>query len=259
VKRASAIIAEDEPLLRAEIRRSLESLWPELTICAEVADGTEAMAAIEAYSPDVVFLDIQMPGVDGLTVAERLSGKAHVVFITAFDQHALAAFEHGALDYVLKPISRERLAITVSRLEGRLSATPRDLQGLIQLIKGAVIEEPQYIKWLTVPRGAGFKLVTVGEIHYLRADNKYTSLFTSKEEFLLSFALKEVKQRLDPQMFWQIHRSLIVNVGAIDTVFRSFRGSLEVKLKGREELLPVSAAHSHLFRQLGPDPRREPH
>lgn len=251
MKPARAVIAEDEPLLRNEIRQMLHSLWPELTICAEAADGDEALKAMERFSPEVFFLDIHMPSVDGLTVAEQLSGRAHVVFITAYDQHVLAAFEHGALDYILKPVSLARLKVSVQRLQERLQTAPPDLLELLQLLREARGREPgRYLQWLTVPRGSGFKLVTVGEIRYLRADNKYTILYTTDTEFLLTATLKEVKEKLDPSHFWQIHRSIVVNVGAIDTVYRAFRGSLEVKLKDRPELLPVSAAHAHLFKTV---------
>jgi DNA-binding LytR/AlgR family response regulator len=251
VKAARAIIAEDEPLLRNEIRDTLQNLWPELTICAEVADGHEALDAMERWSPDVIFLDIHMPSVDGLAVAERVSRKAHVVFITAYDEHTLAAFEQGALDYVLKPISAARLKVTVNRLQARLQTAPPDLKGLMDLInevRGS--QQPRYMQWLTVPHGSQFKLVTAGEIRYLRADNKYTILYTATGEFLLTATLKEVREKLDPALFWQIHRSIVVNVSAIDTVYRAFRGSLEVKLKDRPEMLPVSAAHTHLFKKL---------
>lgn len=248
---ARAIIAEDEPLLRDEIRAMLKSLWPELTICAEAADGADALRAIERFAPDVIFLDIHMPTVDGLTVAEQVSGNAHVVFITAYDQHLLAAFEHGALDYLLKPLSFARLKVSVQRLQERLISSPPDFRELLQLIKEARATPPKrYIQWLTVPSSSNFKLVTVGEIRYLRADNKYTILYTADAEFLLTATLKEVKEKLDPSLFWQIHRSIIVSVNGIDTVYRGFRGSLEVKLKDRPEMLPVSAAHAHLFKTV---------
>lgn len=245
---ASAIIAEDEPLVRTEIRDMLSALWPELVICAEVGDGVAAIAALERFAPNIFFLDIQMPGLNGLEVAQRLSGKAHVVFISAFDQYAITAFEHGALDYVLKPLSVSRMKVTVERLQGRLSDPPADLSEIAQLLKNLAPPESRYLKWLTVPHGGELRVIAVTEICYLQADNKYTTLATSQGTFLITATLKQMKEKLDPQLFWQIHRSVVVNVGAIDTIYRTFRGGLEVKLKERGELLPVSAAYAHLFR-----------
>ena len=249
MKPATALIAEDEPLLRTEIRETLRTLWPQLVVCAEVGDGARAIEALDGLAPDVVFLDIEMPGVDGLEVARRASGRAHVVFITAFDQHAISAFEHGALDYVLKPISTVRMQLTVARLQERMRHPPADLHGLVKLLQRVALRESEYLKWLTVPHGSELRVVTVAEICYLRADHKYTTVATRTSTFLLTSSLKEMKDKLDPHMFWQIHRSIIVNVGAIDTIYRSFRGTLEVKLKERSELLPVSAAHAHLFKR----------
>jgi DNA-binding LytR/AlgR family response regulator len=249
VKAVTAMLAEDEPLVRAEIRHSLQRLWPELAIRAEVADGIEALAALERITPDIVFLDIHMPGINGLEVAQRISGRAHVVFISAFDHYAVTAFEHGALDYVLKPVSPARLQITVERLKARLSAPPADLSALVDLLKRMAPAESPYLKWLTVPRGAQLRVIAATEICYLRADNKYTTLATGQGTFLMHTTLRQLKEKLDPHMFWQIHRSIVVNVSAIDTIYRSFRGALEVKLKDRSELLPVSAAHAHLFRK----------
>jgi DNA-binding LytR/AlgR family response regulator len=249
MKPLRAVIAEDEPLLRTEIRRTLEELWPELEVCADVGDGIQAIEALDEFTPDVLFLDIQMPGHTGLEVARRASGKAHVVFITAYDAHALQAFEQGALDYILKPISSERLQVTVERLQARLRDTPADLSKLADMLKSVVSTESRYIKWLTVPHASELRVVAVSEILYLKADNKYTTIATRSSTFLLNSSLKEMQGKLDPEVFWQIHRGTIVNVSAIDTIFRSFRGALEIKLKGRTELLPVSAAHAHLFKR----------
>ena len=246
----TAVIAEDEPLIRQEIRNILAQVWPQLQILAEVGDGVEALAAVERFRPDVFFLDIQMPGLNGLEVAQRLSGRAHVVFITAFDQHAVAAFEHGALDYVLKPVTASRLQLTIDRLRPRLAGPPADLARIAELLKEVSPAESKYLKWLTVPHGQELRVVAVAEISYLRADTKYTNVVTPHGSFLMSSSLRQMCERLDPQVFWQIHRSVVVNVSAIDTIYRSFRGTLEVKLKGRDELLPVSASHAHLFREL---------
>lgn len=250
MKRPTAIIAEDEPLLRQELRNSLRLIWPQLEICCEVEDGTQAIAAIERHAPQILFLDIQMPGLTGLEVAERASGRAHVVFVTAFDQFAVDAFERGALDYVLKPLTPARLQLTVTRLRERLGQPPLQLQGLIELLRSARSVEQQYVKWLTVPDRDALRVVTVDEILFLQSDNKYTTLATRGGTYLLTSTLKHLREKLDPQVFWQIHRGIIINMGAIDTLYRSFKGSLEVKMKGRDELLPVSPAHAHLFRQL---------
>jgi DNA-binding LytR/AlgR family response regulator len=248
VKSPTAVIAEDEPLLREEIRLTLADLWPELTLSAEAADGVQAIDALEKYQPNILFLDIQMPGKNGLEVARHASGKAHVVFITAYDAYAIQAFEEGALDYVLKPISPERMKLTVQRLQERLREPPADLSNLADILKSLVKPATQYLKWLTVPYASELRVVAVSEILYLRADNKYTTIATRTSNFLLNSSLKEMQAKLDPAVFWQIHRSTVVNISAIDTIYRSFRGALEVKLKDRSELLPVSAAHAHLFK-----------
>lgn len=248
MKAVTAVIAEDEPLLREEIRSTLTDLWPELTICAEAADGLQAIEALERFQPEVLFLDIQMPGRNGLEVAQHASGRAHVVFITAYDAYAVQAFEEGALDYVLKPISPERMKLTIERLQRRLREPPADLSNLADLLRTIVKPEAKYLKWLTVPHASELRVVAVSEILFLQADNKYTTIATRGSTFLLNSSLKEMQSKLDPAVFWQIHRSTVVNISAIDTIFRSFRGALEIKLKDRSELLPVSAAHAHLFK-----------
>ncbi|HVS24360.1 MAG TPA: LytTR family DNA-binding domain-containing protein [Gammaproteobacteria bacterium] len=247
---ATALIAEDEPLLRAELREALATLWPDLEICAETGDGAATLLALEQHKPAILFLDIQMPGLTGLEIAEQASGRSHVVFVTAFNEHATAAFEQGALDYIVKPFSIARLAKTVARLKERVRNTPADLKGLTDALRGDVPAETRYVRWLTVPRGRELRVVTTDEICYLRAANKYTSLFTASAEYLLTSTLKAMREKLDPRSFWQIHRSFVVNVAVIQTIHRSFHGSFEVQLKHRRELLPVSEAYAHLFRQL---------
>jgi DNA-binding LytR/AlgR family response regulator len=246
----TAVIAEDESLLRMEIKRTLGALWPELEIVAEAVDGIEAIRVIERFSPDIAFLDIMLPGPDGLAVAQHIGGKSHVVFITAYDQHALTAFEHGVLDYVLKPISLARMKTTVDRLKDRLARPPSDLRGLEELIKNVRNADKQYLKWLTLPCGSELRVVTTADICYLKADDKYTSVVTSERAYLLNLSLKKCKERLNPEMFWQVNRGIIVNVSAIDTIHRSFRGTLEIRIKECSEILPVSAAYTHLFRQF---------
>ena len=244
----TAILAEDEPLLRTEIKETLTQLWPELHICSEAADGLQAIEALDRFAPNIMFLDIQMPGRNGLEVARHASGKAHVVFITAYDAYALEAFEEGALDYILKPVSAERMKVTIARLQERLREPPADLTKLADLLKKVVNPETRYLKWLTVPHASELRVVAIAEILYLQADNKYTTIATRSATFLLNSSLKEMQKKLDPAVFWQIHRGTIVNISAIDTIYRSFRGWLEVKLRDRSELLPVSAAHAHLFK-----------
>jgi DNA-binding LytR/AlgR family response regulator len=246
----TAVIAEDEPLIRREIRDLLGELWPELEVVAEAGDGAEALAAVERMRPSVLFLDIQMPGMTGLEVARRLGGRVHVAFITAFDRYAIDAFEQGALDYVLKPVSVDRLRVTVGRLRARLTEPPADLARIAELLKEWAPPASKYLKWLTVPQGAELRVVAVSEISYLKADTKYTTLVTPHGEFLMNSSLRQMREKLDPAVFWQIHRSVVVNVEVIDTIYRSFHGRLEVKLRGRDELLTVSAAHAHLFREL---------
>jgi len=246
----TAIIAEDEPLLRLELRDLLSRLWPELHISGEAADGPQAIQSIDRLSPQIVFLDIQMPGTSGLDVAQHASGRCHIVFVSAYEQHALAAFERGALDYVLKPLTTERMRRTVERLKERLREPPADMRTLLELLKElASGHDRDYVKWLTVPDGANLRVVTVEEICYLQAEDKYTNLVTSNATYLLNSTLKQLKDRLDPRMFWQVHRSTIINVRTIETLHRSFRGAMEVKLKTRPEWLAVSAAYAHQFRQ----------
>jgi DNA-binding LytR/AlgR family response regulator len=249
VRAPTAVIAEDEPVIRRELCELLTQVWPQLKILAQIGDGEQALSALERFAPDVIFLDIQMPGLNGLQVAQRLNGRAHVVFITAFDAYAVAAFEQGALDYVLKPVSAARMQLTIERLRARLSEPPADLGRIAEALKDILPPEAKYLKWLTVPLGQELRVVAVAEISYLKADHKYTTVVTPYGSYLMSASLRQMKEKLDPQVFWQIHRGIVVNVAAIDRIYRSFRGSLEVKLKDRGELLPVSAAHAHLFRE----------
>jgi DNA-binding LytR/AlgR family response regulator len=209
----------------------------------------EAIEALGKSQPEILFLDIQMPGHNGLEVARHASGKTHVVFITAYDAYALQAFEEGALDYGLKPISPERMKLTIERLQKRLRETPADLSNLADLLKSIVKPEASHPKWLTVPHGSELRVVAASEILFLQADNKYTTIATRASTFLLNSSLKEMLSKLGPAAFWQIHRSTVVNISAIDTIYRSFRGALEIKLKDRSEPLAVSAAHAHLIRR----------
>jgi DNA-binding LytR/AlgR family response regulator len=248
-----AIIAEDEPLLADELAEHLAVLWPDLRIVARVGDGVAALHAIEKQRPDVAFLDIEMPRLSGLDVARQIAGRCHVVFITAFDQHALGAFEAGAIDYVMKPLSYPRLVTTVGRLKERVLQRAPDLSR-VALPPTSPTSPSQapcgHLQWVRVSRGATVRLVTVDEICYFKADSKYTLVVTKDSESLIRKTIKELAEELDPNTFWQIHRSVLVNVRAIDSVSRDGSGALSVRLKQRPETLSVSEQHHHLFRQM---------
>ena len=246
----TAVIAEDEPVLRAELREMLAKLWPELIVRAEAQDGFEALQALAAHAPDILFLDIQMPGMSGLEVAKQASGKCHVTFVTAYDKYAVAAFEQGAVDYVMKPFSAARLATTVARLKDKVASTPADLGGLLRTLADAARGAKEYLRWITASQGNDLRLITVEEICYFEADNKYTLVVTAQQQSLIRRPIKELIDELDPKVFWQIHRGTIVNVNAIAGVTRDIGGHLLVKLKGRKETLSVSDPYRHLFKQM---------
>jgi len=248
--RPTAVVAEDEPLLREEIVEFLHKLWPELDIVGETDDGLEALRLVNERKPAVAFLDIQMPGMTGLEVAKQTAGRSHCAFITAYDQYAIAAFDQGAVDYVMKPVSVARLATTVQRLKERIGSTPADLSNLLADLARHKAESRTYLRWVNASVGTTIKLITVEEICYFRADAKYTMVVTPGSESLIRKPIKELVDELDPNLFWQIHRSTLVNVNAIAGVTRDLRGHLQVKLKQRAESLPVSEGYNHLFRQM---------
>lgn len=244
---ARAIIAEDEPLLREELAELLASLWPELELVAQTADGIATLQALEKQAPDILFVDINMPGLNGLEVARQASGRCHVVFVTAYDQHTLAAFEQGAADYLLKPVTTARLATTVARLKERIGRPAPALEGLLRELGGG---QRGYLRWINASQGQTVRVITVEDVCYFQADAKYTRVVTAEGESLIRKPIKELCQELDPASFWQIHRSTIVNVHAIAGVVRDLRGRTQVRLKRREELLAVSDAYTQLFRQM---------
>jgi DNA-binding LytR/AlgR family response regulator len=245
-----ALIAEDEPLLAAELREELIRLWPALEIAAVVHDGPAALAAAEQQRPEVLFLDVQMPGLDGLEVARILGAQAHVVFITAFDHYAVQAFDEGAVDYLVKPLDAARLARALQRVKQRLGAQPADLRGLVSRIRERAPEAGAPLRWITVQIGRELRLITVDDICYFRADNKYVAVVTAEGEALISTPLKELLARLDPEVFWQIHRGTVVNVNAVRSVARTMAGKLALQLKQRPEKLEVSSSWAHRFKQL---------
>ena len=244
----SAIIAEDEPVLAAGLRDALAGLWPALRICAVAEDGVQALQALDEHDPDILFLDIQMPGLSGLEVAQQVNGRCHVVFVTAFDEHAVQAFEQGAVDYVLKPLSVARLATAVARLKQRIGSTPARLDGLIGRLSEP--RDGEYLRWITASQGREVRLITIAEVCYFRSDNKYTSVVTAEGEALIRVTLRELIDQLDPATFWQVHRSTVVNAGAIAGLVRDGQGRLLIKLKQRRETLAVSESHAARFRVM---------
>jgi DNA-binding LytR/AlgR family response regulator len=245
-----AVIAEDEPVLRAELKDTLLRLWPELVVSAEAEDGIQALQALDRHTPDILFLDIQMPGLSGLEVAKQASGKSHVAFVTAYDEYAVAAFEQGAVDYVMKPFTAARLASTIARIKERITTAPANLDSLVRRLAEIAGNRKEYLRWVTASQGNDLRLITVEEVIYFQADNKYTMVVTATQESLIRRSVKQLQEELDPQMFWQIHRSTLVNVNAIAGVVRDSGGRLRIKLKRRDEMLTVSEPYYQLFRQM---------
>ena len=253
----TCVVAEDEALLREALVAQLCEAWPELEVVAECEDGATALEAIAEHQPDLAFLDIRMPGLSGLEVAAAAasaSPRTRVVFTTAYDQHAIDAFEHGAVDYLLKPIETARLAACVRRLQSRGGGD--DAGALQQLVErlGTVLprrdDAPPPLTWLTASAGRETRLVLVDEVAYFRADHKYTTVVTADGEALLRTPIREQLAVLDPNTFKQIHRSTIVNLKAIAGVVRDDGGRGVVRLKSRPETLPVSAPFMALFRHM---------
>jgi DNA-binding LytR/AlgR family response regulator len=248
----TALVAEDESTLRAELIEQITRLWPELSIVGEASDGVQALRLLDELRPDVLFLDIQMPGATGLDVARQASGRSHVVFVTAYDEHAVAAFDHGAVDYLLKPLQPARLFTAISRVKQRLGSTPNELSSVLDRLAALPGSAParSYLRWINASVGQSLRLITVDEVLYFAADNKYTRVATRESEALIRKPLKELVEELDPQQFWQIHRSTLVNASAIAGASRDFRGRLQVKLKERGEALLVAESYAHLFKQM---------
>jgi DNA-binding LytR/AlgR family response regulator len=280
-----AVIADDERLMRDQLRARLQQVWPELEIVAEAKNGLEAVQAVSAHLPDVIFLDIRMPGLTGVEAAKEIAQLdlgddallPEMVFITAYDQYAMDAFEQGVVDYVLKPVEPERLKLTAARLKTRWMQRTHDLNGhvmgdlsaeakvhttnhalarhsvqqLLHSLAAQVSGRPaHYLSWLQASVGQTIQMVAVDDVLYCVSDEKYTRVQTAKQEFLIRKPIKELVEELDPAIFWQIHRSTLVNVKAIAGVVRDERGRQEVLLKGRSEKLQVSRSAAQLFRSM---------
>ncbi len=248
---ARAVIVDDEPLLRAMLRSRLARLWPELEVVHEMGDGRGVDEVIAAHDPDLFFLDIHMPGVNGLEAARAIGSRAHVVFVTAFDQYAVEAFERGAIDYVLKPFNEERLATTVERLRERLQAQPAPLEALVEQLAGRLgARGPDHLRWIKASVGSNVRLIPVEEVLFFQSDEKYTRVVTCDGESLIRKPIKELLDELDPAKFWQVHRGTLVNVDHIAQVRRGLKDQAEISLRDHPETLIVSRNFTHLFKQM---------
>jgi len=243
----TALLAEDEPLLLAELREALADLWPELEVVAEAMDGAATLAALKRHAPDVAFLDINMPKASGLDVARVCPPSTALVFLTAYGQHALDAFDVGAVDYLLKPLNRGRLLGSIERLKQRLGTAAPPAPA----VAAPAPETPGYLSWIQASVGSLLRLITVDEVIYFQSDAKYTRVVTPQAEALIRMPVKNLVEQLDPQEFIQVSRGAIVNRRRIDAVLRR-DGQMEVRLKGRDEVLGVSAGYQgqDAFRQM---------
>ncbi|HZF16836.1 MAG TPA: LytTR family DNA-binding domain-containing protein [Steroidobacteraceae bacterium] len=258
-KRPTALIADDEPLLRDALERLLAAAWPELHVVAQARNGREAIDLFNSHRPDVCFLDVQMPGMSGVEAARHIGHRAHLVFVTAFDQYAVQAFAQGVLDYLMKPVEPARLAETVQRLKERLRASQPALnteallqQLAAQLQKGSPSET---LRWIRASVGQTVRLIAVDDIDFLRSEEKYTLIAWRDDageprEAVIRTPLKELTAQLDATRFAQVHRSVVVNLRSVAHVTRGPNETADIHLKGRTEVLPVSRSYLHLFRQM---------
>jgi DNA-binding LytR/AlgR family response regulator len=257
--RPTALIADDEPLLREALARLLASAWPELQVVAQARNGREAIELFDQHHPDVCFLDVQMPGKTGVEAAQHIGARAHLVFVTAFDQYAVQAFAQGALDYLVKPVEPARLAETVQRLQQRLRLaqpallTGTLLQQLAQVLNPASASPA--LRWVRASVGTTVRLIAVQDIDFLRAEEKYTQVAWRDDageprEAVIRTPLKELLPQLDAMQFARVHRSVVVNLRAVSHVMRGENETADIHLKGRSEILPVSRTYLHLFRQM---------
>ena len=250
----TAVIADDERLMREQIVARLKETWPELLIVGEAGNGREAVAMVHSLEPDIAFLDISMPEMNGIEAARAVAGRAHVVFVTAYDQYAISAFEHGAVDYLLKPADPERVALTCQRLRERLQQKPDPMHDLLaQLSKrlgGGELKPREYMRWVQASVGATIRMIPTGDILFFRAEDKYTRVQTRSFEALIRKPIKELIEELDPDEFWQIHRATVVRVDAVEQVSRNLRGNQVVHVRGSEEKLEVSRSYNHVFKQM---------
>ena len=253
----TAIIADDERLMRDQLRMRLQEAWPELEIVGEAKNGEEAVQLVGELEPDLTFLDIRMPGKTGMEAAREIGDRSQIVFVTAYDQYAVEAFERGAIDYVLKPTEPDRLKVTVERLKERLdkpqvagSVNDSVSAMLNQLAEKIAAPKQKHLQWIQASIGQDLRMIPVEEILFFRSDEKYTAVQTAGFEALIRKPVRDLADELDPSLFWQIHRATLVNVNAIEGVTRDIRGRHLVLVKGRPEKLEVSRSFLHLFKQM---------
>jgi len=249
----TAVIAEDEALLRQDLVAQLGRAWPELVVAATCDDGAEALEAIAERKPDVAFLDIRMPGLTGIELAARIEPRTHVVFVTAYDEYAVQAFEREAVDYVLKPVTDERLARCVERLQRKLAQAERPpaLEQVLARLAGALPGMGKgRLRWVRALKGELVQQIAVDEVLYFQAADKYTCVVTREGESLIRTPLAELAAQLDGEVFWQVHRGTVVNMNAVAATRRDLGGRIFVKLKDGRTELPVSRAYAHLFKQM---------
>jgi DNA-binding LytR/AlgR family response regulator len=252
----TALIADDEPLLREHLRTHLARLWPELQIVAEARNGREAVELFDTHLPQVVFVDVHMPGLNGIEAARSIARRAQIVFVTAYEQYAVQAFEQGAIDYLVKPIDGARLADTVQRIKTRVanaSGTPPEVDALLDRMADELRRRAaprSWLQWIKASVGTGVRLIPVEEIAFMRSDTKYTMVVWDGGEALIRKTIRELADELDPERFVQIHRSVIVNLHRVSQVTRGLNETAEVHVSGRAEVLPVSRSFLHLFRQM---------
>ncbi len=248
----TAVLVDDEPNLSDYLSRRLAALWPELEIIGSAINGRQALALCEDLAPDVVFLDIQMPGLSGLQVAEALDREIRVVFVTAYDEYAVQAFEAAAIDYLLKPVDDERLAMTIERLKVAVSEDEKAaLSNAIGQVLGQLSRpDTDYLQWLKAQQNGTTQLVPVASIVYFQADGKYTTVVTAAGEHLIRTSIRELEAALDPQRFWRVHRGTIVAVKEIDEAHRDLRGRYTLTLRSRPEQLRTSQKYGHLFKGM---------
>ena len=245
------LIVDDEGPARARIRQLLKN-ESDFEVVGECANGRQAVGAIQKQRPDLLFLDVQMPRLSGFEVCAAITDVPMplVIFVTAYDQYALAAFDRGAVDYVMKPFAPARLALAVARIRERMHSAPADLERILQTLAEGHWPARQFLRWISVAQGRTVQLITVDQICYFQADNKYTIVVTAAAQSLINKTIKDLVDELDPDLFLQIHRGTVVNVNAIAAVHRDLRGRLEVHLEQRSEILQVSASFAHLFKQM---------